>query len=143
MQQTSTSFILIMSAQAQYLDTMFGLRGRTALVTGGTRGIGQRMTLALAQAGADIVLVQRAANPPNTQTRDQILALGGKVIIVECDLSDKVQVKGLAKKVTGPKSEGGLEQIIDIVINCGGIQRRCPAKDFSDEDWDEVSLSPP
>lgn len=41
-----------------FLQDLFGLQGQTALVTGGTRGIGQKMTLALANAGADILLVQ-------------------------------------------------------------------------------------
>jgi 2-deoxy-D-gluconate 3-dehydrogenase len=41
-----------------YLESLFGLQGQLALVTGGTRGIGQSMALALARAGADILLVQ-------------------------------------------------------------------------------------
>jgi 2-deoxy-D-gluconate 3-dehydrogenase len=43
---------------ANYLDALFSLKGRKAVVTGGTRGIGQAMTLSLAEAGADIILIQ-------------------------------------------------------------------------------------
>ena len=150
-----------MSSGNEYLTSLFGLQGKTALITGGksssqsrtipsklmnfftgTRGIGQTMALALAQAGANIVLVQRATSTPNTDTRDKVFALGRKVDIVECDLSDKAQVKGLCKKVTGSESEGGLGLVVDIVVNCGGIQRRTPAENFPDEDWDEVCNSP-
>lgn len=46
------------SANMSFLQDLFGLQGQTALVTGGTRGIGQKMTLALANAGADILLIQ-------------------------------------------------------------------------------------
>jgi len=98
------------------------------------------MTKALAQAGADIVLVQRASSSPNYETRDQIKALGRRVEVVECDLADKTQVRGLCKKVTGSESEGGLGLVVDIVVNCGGIQRRTPAENFPDEDWEEVSM---
>jgi 2-deoxy-D-gluconate 3-dehydrogenase len=98
------------------------------------------MTLALAQAGADIVLVQRASSSPNYETRDQVKALGRRVEVVECDLADKTQVRGLCKKVTGSESEGGMGLVVDIVVNCGGIQRRTPAENFPDEDWEEVSL---
>lgn len=43
---------------ANYLDALFSLKGRKAVVTGGTRGIGQAMALSLAEAGADIILIQ-------------------------------------------------------------------------------------
>lgn len=127
-----------MSQGNQYLTSLFGLEGKTALITGGTRGIGQTMTLALAQAGANIVLVQRSSATPNYATRDKVSALGRKAHVVECDLSSKAEVKGLCQKVTGAESEGGLGLTIDIVVNCGGIQRRTPAENFPDEDWEEV-----
>ncbi|KAI5474651.1 2-deoxy-D-gluconate 3-dehydrogenase [Pseudohyphozyma bogoriensis] len=121
---------------AAYLDSLFGLKGQTALCTGSTRGIGQAMTLAFAQAGADIILVQRSKE--NLETHDKIKALGVNVDIVVCDLADEKSVKGLAKQVTGPASEGGLGRSVDILLNCGGIQRRTPAENFPDADWDEV-----
>ncbi|GFZ44184.1 hypothetical protein JCM24511_01905, partial [Saitozyma sp. JCM 24511] len=106
-------------------------------ITGGTRGIGARMALALSKAGADLILVQR--NDTNTTTRDQIRAeggiegKGGKADIVVCDLADRKDVAGLIPKVTGE-----MGRVLDIVVNCGGIQRRHPVENFPDEDWDEV-----
>lgn len=115
-----------------YLDSLFSLKGKSCLATGSTRGIGQTMAIALAKAGADIVLVQRSTE--NQETLNQIKALGRKAEIVVCDLSDRQQVRGLIKKVTGE-----MGWTLDIVVNCGGIQRRTPAENFPDNDWEEVS----
>ena len=93
-----------------YLSHLFSLSGKTALITGATRGIGASMALALARAGADLVLVQRSTE--NKETHDQIKALGRKVDIVVCDLADKAQVGGLIAKVVG---QG---HTLDIVVNC-------------------------
>lgn len=60
----------------------------------------------------------------NLETHDKIKALGREVDIVVADLAVSKDVKGVAKLVTGPKSEGGLGLEIDILLNCGGIQRR-------------------
>ncbi|KAL2006615.1 hypothetical protein VTN00DRAFT_9283 [Thermoascus crustaceus] len=111
--------------------SLFSLSGKTALVTGGTRGIGQAMALALAEAGADIVLVQR--DESNTSTRDEIInRIGRKALIHVAELSNRESVKGimpaLAKQGVKP----------DILLNCAGIQRRHPSEKFPDEDWDEV-----
>ena len=110
----------------------FDLHGQTALVTGATRGIGKSMALALAEAGSDVILVQR--DESNTNTRDEIRALGRTATIYTADLAHRDQIKGLVKKVL----EDGHD--ISILINCGGIQRRHPADQFPDEDWDEVRI---
>ncbi|KAJ7187889.1 NAD-binding protein [Mycena filopes] len=114
-----------------YLASLFSLEGRTALVTGGTRGIGQRMALALAQAGADLVLIQR--NASDEDTASQARALGRTVTVVECDLADPEQVAGVIDRITDR-----MMLVIDILVNCGGIQRRAPAEKFKDEDWSAV-----
>lgn len=108
----------------------FDLHGQIALVTGATRGIGKSMAIALAEAGSDIILVQR--NDSNTNTRDEIRALGRDATIYTADLANRAQVKELVKKVLADGHD------ISILINCGGIQRRHPADQFPDEDWDEV-----
>ncbi|KAK8864232.1 hypothetical protein IAR55_001478 [Kwoniella newhampshirensis] len=114
-----------------YIEGLFGLKGKTALITGATRGIGSRMALALSKAGADIILVQR--NTTNTATRDSIVSSGGKADIVVCDLASAEQVSKLIPHVTKE-----LGRTLDIVVNCGGIQRRHPVENFPEDDWNEV-----
>ncbi|CAI7634722.1 unnamed protein product [Penicillium pancosmium] len=111
--------------------SLFSLSGRTALITGGTRGIGQAMAFALAEAGADVILVQR--DESNTSTRDEIInRLGRKAYIHVAELSDRKSVKEIIPSVTSQ----GLKP--DILVTCAGIQRRHPSHQFPDEDWDEV-----
>lgn len=110
---------------------LFTLDGRTAIITGATRGIGQALALALAEAGADIVLIQREAK--NVGTKQAIEKLGRKATIYEADLANKDDMRGLVKRIVDDEHD------IDILVNCGGIQRRHPAHEFPDEDWDEVS----
>ena len=112
------------------LTSMFSLHGRTALITGGTRGIGQTMAYALAEAGADIVLVQR--DESNLQTRDHVVSLGRKCTIHIADLADQASV---LKIVPTLASQG---HDMSILLTCAGIQKRHPAHQFPDEDWNSV-----
>ncbi|KAJ6094018.1 hypothetical protein N7467_002863 [Penicillium canescens] len=110
--------------------SLFSLSGKTALVTGGTRGIGQAMALALAEAGADVILVQR--DNTNTVTKDEITRLGRQAWIHVAELGDRQAVKNIIPAVTSQ----GLKP--EILVNCAGIQRRHPSEQFPDSDWDEV-----
>ncbi len=89
-------------------------------ITGGTRGIGARMALALSKAGADILLVQR--NNTNTITKDLVErsggyeGKGGKVDIVVCDLGSKEEVAKLIPRVVGE-----MGRTLDVVVNCGEL----------------------
>ncbi|KAI9734276.1 MAG: hypothetical protein M1834_002380 [Cirrosporium novae-zelandiae] len=112
------------------LPELFSLKGKNALVTGATRGIGAEMAIALAEAGADIMLVQRDEN--NTSTKSKIEALGRKSVIYTCDLCSAESVKALTPKILKDGKQ------IDILLNCAGIQRRHPSRVFPDEDWNEV-----
>ncbi|CAI6259601.1 unnamed protein product [Periconia digitata] len=112
------------------VQDLFSLEGQTALVTGGTRGIGQAMALALAEAGADILLVQRDTS--NQTTKEAIEKLGRKAQIYTCDLSSNESVSQLTPTIL----EDGHR--IHILLNCGGIQRRHPAHQFPDDDWQSV-----
>ncbi|KAF4552733.1 Short chain dehydrogenase-like protein 16 [Elsinoe fawcettii] len=113
-----------------YLDSLFGLQGKWALITGGTRGIGASMAIALASAGADIVLIQR--DESNQSTHKQILSLGRQCHIITADLSSTSSVSSLVARVleTVPR--------IHILLNCAGIQDRYPAHQFPTEAWDKV-----
>lgn len=66
------------------MKNLFDLTGKTAAITGATRGIGRSMAIALAEAGADIALLQR--NPERTDVKEEIEQLGRKCSIIPCDL---------------------------------------------------------
>lgn len=110
---------------------LFSLEGRTALLTGATRGIGQSLAIALAEAGSDIVLIQRPQSK-DTTTKDGIEKLGRKANVFYADLASSNDMAGLVKRITDAGHH------IDILVNCGGIQRRHPAHQFPDDDWNEV-----
>ncbi|KAI5291934.1 hypothetical protein KEM52_006739 [Ascosphaera acerosa] len=116
---------------APAMPSMFSLAGKTAIVTGGTRGIGAGMAIGLAEAGADVVLVQR--NDSNTATRDAIRALGRRADIHVAELADRAAVKRVIPEITSDATRG-----FHILVNCAGIQRRHPAEAFPDDEWDEV-----
>ncbi|BCS24047.1 putative 2-deoxy-D-gluconate 3-dehydrogenase [Aspergillus puulaauensis] len=116
---------------ADSVPSLFSLQGKTALITGGTRGIGAAMAIALAEAGADIILVQRDAS--NTSTHDHITnTLKRKATIHTAELSDRSSVKAIIPTLV---SQGHNPTIL---LNCAGIQRRHPSEKFPDEDWDDV-----
>jgi len=109
---------------------MFSLAGRTAVITGGTRGIGAEMAIALAEAGSDIILIQRSTN--DTTTKSKIDSLGRKVVIYIADLGSDAEVSGLTKRILDDGHD------VDILVTCAGIQRRHPSHLFPKTDWDEV-----
>ncbi|OBR12840.1 2-deoxy-D-gluconate 3-dehydrogenase [Colletotrichum higginsianum IMI 349063] len=112
------------------LEKLFSLDGRTAVVTGGTRGIGQAMALSLAEAGSDIILIQR--DESNTETKRQIEAIGRTATVYTADLSNQDQVEGLTQRILADGHD------VSILVTCAGIQRRHPAHRFPMGDWDEV-----
>ena len=124
--------VVIHANKMPNVTELFSLEGRTALITGATRGIGQALALALAEAGSDIVLIQRPGSK-DTTTKTEIENLGRKASIFHADLASADEMKGLVKEITDSGHD------IDILVNCGGIQRRHPAHQFPDEDWNEVS----
>ncbi len=97
-------------------------------------GIGAACAIALAQAGANICLVRRP-NSSNDETANAISATGRTVKTVECDLADLDAVKDLF-----PKALEAMGGEIHVLVNCAGIQRRSPAVQFAESDWDDVRV---
>jgi len=112
-------------------NSLFSLQGRTALVTGGATGIGQAIAIALANAGADVIIT--ANLQPETDTRNAVEAAGRRFFAIRADLRDAGAVDGLARRVLddiGP---------VDILVNNAGIIRREAADQFADADWRDVT----
>ena len=108
----------------------FDLKGRVAIVTGASRGLGAGMAIGLAEAGADLVVV--ASSDRLQETVDKIKALGKRCIGVQADLID---TKVIPSIIAATLKEYGR---LDILVNCAGIISRAPAIEFSEKDWDDV-----
>ena len=109
----------------------FRLDRRVALVTGASRGLGQSMAIALAEAGADLVTLSRY---DSGETGKAVTAVGRRFSQVCCDLR-KASVADLQQVVTQVVATMGR---LDILVNNAGIIRRAPALEFSEADWDDV-----
>ena len=109
----------------------FRLDGQVALVTGSTRGLGQGAAIALAEAGADVALLDRA---DASETAEQIRALGRRVHLVQRDLVHATPVE-IASAVTEVIDELG---DLHILVNNAGIIHRAPAVDFPADNWNDV-----
>ncbi|MEX9252438.1 2-dehydro-3-deoxy-D-gluconate 5-dehydrogenase KduD [Pseudenterobacter timonensis] len=107
----------------------FKLSGKVAIVTGCDTGLGQGMALGLAQAGCDIVSVNRKAPE---QTAAGVNSLGRRFLAIQADLSRQ---EGLEEIVARTVAEMGR---VDILVNNAGTIRRQDALSFSEKDWDEV-----
>ena len=124
---------------SSFLEELFSLSGRVAVVTGGSSGIGEEMARALALAGASVVLVARD-EVRLVVASDTMRAAGGTVAWVAADLAvrDEVARAGAeAEAAFGP---------VDILVNCAGINIRPPLSSLSVEDWDmtmAVNLTAP
>jgi NAD(P)-dependent dehydrogenase (short-subunit alcohol dehydrogenase family) len=106
----------------------FRLNGKIAVVTGGGRGLGRVCALALAEAGADVALVDLpgAATPA---VAGEIRALGRRAIAFDCDVTQSGAVDAVVERVI---AELGA---LDIVLNNAGICVHQPAESMSDEQW--------
>ncbi|MFP8641698.1 SDR family oxidoreductase [Priestia aryabhattai] len=109
---------------------LFSLDGKVAAITGATRGIGRSMAIALAEAGSDITLLQRSKE--FLGVKEEIERLGRKCFIINCDLENASEVSEAISSVVAYFGK------LDILVNNAGIQRRSPAVDFAEEDWDAV-----
>ena len=108
------------------------LCGKVALVTGSSRGIGRAIALALAHAGADVVLNFRTRAAEARDAESEIAQRGRRVIAVQADVSIQSDVERLAdaaRTQLGP---------IDILVNNAGIARVQAIEEVTERDWDEL-----
>ncbi|MFD2922977.1 2-dehydro-3-deoxy-D-gluconate 5-dehydrogenase KduD [Halobacillus naozhouensis] len=112
------------------MNNYFDLQGKTALVTGGNKGVGKAVSLGLAEAGADILIVSRSGAPD--ELIEEIEQKGKRCEVIQHDLSQLDQINDLVSKSLDLCGK------IDILVNNAGVQRRADAVDFSEEDWDFV-----
>jgi 2-deoxy-D-gluconate 3-dehydrogenase len=111
---------------------LFNLKGKTALVTGCKRGIGQAMAEALAEAGADIIGVSASLEKSGSQVEKAVTALGRNFKGYQCDFADRSALYAFIKEVQQDFPT------IDILVNNAGTIMRKPAAEHPDEYWDAV-----
>jgi 2-deoxy-D-gluconate 3-dehydrogenase len=112
-----------------WLQSQFSLTGKTALVTGASKGIGASIAIAMAQAGADVVLVGRSQDSLSA-TRTAIENLGRTTETLIADVESRDQLAAAFKSI---------EQLnVEIVVNNAGSISRAPAIETSLEDWDRI-----
>ena len=110
---------------------MFDLHGKSAVVLGGTSGIGYAIALALVEAGADVVASSRRTEAVE-ETANAIERLGGKTLRLSSDVADRESLEQLRERVErelGP---------VSIVFNCAGTTQRIPTLEITEELWDRI-----
>jgi 3-oxoacyl-[acyl-carrier protein] reductase len=111
---------------------MENLKGKIALVTGASRGIGRAAALALAREGVDVAVNFLNREKEAEDVCRQIVSLDRRAIVARADVSVSGEVQSLVKKV---EQELGR---VDILVNNAGITRRRPFDEIGEDDWDEV-----
>ena len=117
--------------EAPTIPSSFRLDGRTAVVVGGTRGLGQAMAVALSAAGADVCVVGRG--PAGLQeTAEAISGLGRKGTSFAADATDEAQVERMVDHVLANHGT------IDVLVNSQGSVDLHPSEDFATDAWQRV-----
>jgi gluconate 5-dehydrogenase len=111
------------------IEDLFALHGRTALVTGGSSGIGYAMAEAIACAGARTVLLARREGPLK-EAVERIAAKGGQAYAVVADITDRAQLASAAEEAVERVGE------VDILVNCAANMFRPPLGDLTTDQWD-------
>jgi NAD(P)-dependent dehydrogenase (short-subunit alcohol dehydrogenase family) len=110
---------------------LFDLTGKTAVVVGGTSGIGLAIALGLADSGADVVATSRRQEQVN-EAAAAIEARGVKTLRIASDVSDRASLQSLADETIQAFGK------VDILINSAGRIKRAPTVDFPEEEWKSI-----
>lgn len=114
-----------------YLERLFSLRGKVAVVTGGSSGIGRSITTALAGAGAAVVLIARDPDALDG-TAAELRSTGAAAAWVSADLADRDAIGQAAASARAPFGDP------DILVNCAGVNIRPPLPMLSVGEWDRI-----
>ena len=107
----------------------FDVAGSTAVVVGGTSGLGRAIALGLADAGADVVACGRRESG---EVAEEIRARGVRTLAARCDVSDRASLDALRDAVLA--EFGG----VDILVNCAGRTFRKPTREVGDAEWNDL-----
>jgi 3-oxoacyl-[acyl-carrier protein] reductase/pteridine reductase len=110
----------------------FPLNGKSALVTGGARGIGRGIALALGDAGADVTITYRTSNVEAVRTAREIEALGRRALAIACDVRSETSVREAVGTAAGHLGR------IDLVVNNAAIFETGSLDEMSVEQWDRM-----
>jgi NAD(P)-dependent dehydrogenase (short-subunit alcohol dehydrogenase family) len=110
---------------------LFSLEGKVAVVTGGTSGIGQALSLGLADAGADVIATARRQQQVD-DTANEIEARGRKTLRMASDVGDRASLEKLLAATLEAFGK------VDILVNCAGIIKRRPTIDLPEEEWNNI-----
>ena len=111
------------------MNALFDLTGRVALVTGGSKGLGKEMALALAEAGANVLVGARHAADVAQAARDIAAATGRDVQATRLDVTDRASAQAFVDKALEAFER------IDILVNNAGTNVRAPLDQIKEEDW--------
>lgn len=115
-----------------YENTPFDLRGRAALITGGTRGLGKAMARIFAQAGAAVAICGRNESHANSSAAEIASETGARVEPIVADVGKRTETERLAREAVARLGK------IDILICNAGWNIPRPADEIRDEDWDAL-----
>ena len=108
---------------------MFSLKGRVAVITGASSGLGKQMSYAFAEQGANLVLLARRIERLN-DLKIELEKKGVKVLTVKCDVTNTSDIKNAARL---SKDSFGK---VDILVNCAGASKDKGVLEMSDDEWD-------
>jgi 3-oxoacyl-[acyl-carrier protein] reductase len=108
------------------------LQGRVALITGGSRGIGREVTLALARRGADVAVNYLRSEADANEVCAEVKKCGSRCVTIRADVSKSADVKRMKDAVKGELGA------VQILVNNAGIARPQPIQEISEKDWDEL-----
>lgn len=115
-----------------YLENLFSLKGKNAIIIGGSGVLGGAMTSALARAGANTAIFYSGNQKGAQQKTKEIEDFGGNTMICQADVRDEVSLKKAVEEVVEDWGQ------IDILVNAPGVNSTTPVMDISDEEWNKI-----